>query len=262
MSICCGDLWSFDGTKLSDFGVVTLLDSYLDIPPVRGSNLAIPFVDGTAFVPKFFGERVVSFGIEVTSKSIPDLEDKFDALATLCDCRSAQKTLLDASYNGTPRSAQAEVVNQLGVTMEEDPLVRRILIDFLLSDPLFYAVSIMSHVVRISSNPVTYAVNNPGLQARHAMITLSGLNNPVITNQRNGHVMQYNGKLAKDELLTINCRKQRATDQAGRNVTQRLARTERSFLRLEHGENIITVSEDRKRPNGEMKIEFRPTYYH
>lgn len=261
-NLCAGDLWFFDNTQLSSFGVVTELDSYLDIPPVRGNNWTFPFQDGTEWVPKFFGERTVSFGIEVTSESIPDLESKFDALATLCDCRTGQKTLLNASYDGVPRSAWAEVVNQLGVTMGDDPLVRKIVIDFLLNYPLFQAVTPLVHLLKIKSNPFTFTVNNPGVQAKFATVTLAGLSNPVIINQRNQQTVKYNGKLAKDELLTIDCRKQRVTDQSNQIVDHKFTRTDRSFLTLEHGENVITVTENRKKPDGEIKIDFRPAYYH
>lgn len=251
--------WTFGGVRLQSIGAVTELDAYLDMPPKRGDNILIPLQPGKVWVAKYHDQRVVSFGIEISANDIPELEQKFDVLKALVGSRVQQA--LTHYYCDGPRSAMAEVLNILSPTRDPDPLVAKVVIDFVLADPYFRAPVVVSNTVDVASSP--YTLNNPGTaEERKSIITLTGpLDNPILTNVSTGTVLQYLGVLANPgEWVRIDCGLYTAVDQSAVNVIGSIVHVgDTAFFTLQTGDNIITLA-DTGSSAGTAKIDFYPPY--
>ena len=277
--------WTFNGVHLSSFGAVTRLDSYLDMPPKRGDNILIPMAHGKTWVPKFYDTRIVSFGIEVIGTSIIDLEQKMDALKLLLGVRTQE--ILSNMFCEGPRIAWAEVLNQLGVVRDPDPLVASVVVDFLLAEPFFRSVGIVSHLLTtpavwdyfpyeanyfadwfpydsvFAPTPVVYGITNPGTaEERNAIIYLMGpLTDVTITNITNGVWMDYTGTIAAGQMVTIDCKNFTAVQTtAPTNVIGNISHGgDTSFMVLLPGLNNIEVLAAAM-GGGQIQIDFYPPY--
>jgi hypothetical protein len=252
-------MWTFGGSRLDTFGAVTLLDAYLDLPPKRGDNILIPLSHGAKWVPKFFDQRVVSFGMEIIGKTIPDLESKMDSLKALLGIRT-QGVLLNEA---TSRQALAEVVEVLGLGRNPDPLVAKIVIDFLLADPFFRDLAKTTKLFTIDASPKTFTVVHPGsAEECNSIITLTGpLDHPVITNTTNGVVLQYDDILAAaGNTVTIDCANFTAIDETTANVVGKIVHTGApAFMVLVPGDNDFSVV-DGSATTGTIQFDFYPPY--
>src|SRR3972149_7065409 len=97
------NIWKFGGYDLTSFGVLTLLDDYLDVAERRGNNQIVPYRHGTIFVPKYYDERVLTFGLAIHDETSEAVESKLDVLRTLLSPRT-QQTLSRTLQNGTIRT--------------------------------------------------------------------------------------------------------------------------------------------------------------
>ena len=178
--------WTFGGVRLSTFGHIVELNSYLDLPPKRGGNVFIPLQDGNTHVTKYFDSKVLSFGLEIVSDGVCDLETKLDNLKILLGSRS-QQYLANPMFPGGERRALAEVVSPLGVTRGSDPRVAKIVIDFLLSEPflrntvsqtswktLAMAPGDEGPIPIINGTAALYINNLGSAEERKAIITITG----------------------------------------------------------------------------------------
>ena len=217
----CHGEWSFDGIRLASFGIVTELDSYLDMPAKRGDDVLIPMRNGKLWVPKYFDSRVVSFGIEIPSRGILELEATMDSLKALVGSR-VQKVLINSAFSGGPRSALAEVLNQLGVTRDPDPLVAKIVLDFNLAYPFFYGSIIHTDTFDIATT--NYAFTNSGTAEEcKAIVTFKdALDHPIFTNPTTGCTLQYNDVLAGGDSVIIDCWNKTAVNGLGNNVVGKI----------------------------------------
>jgi hypothetical protein len=250
--------WAFGGVRLSSLGAVTELDSYLDLPPKRGDNILIPFRDGRVHVDKYFEQRVVSFGIEVSADRICDLEDKFDIIKALFGPKT-QQYLSYISSTG-PRQALAEVVGLLNPTRNPDPLVAKIVVDFLLAEPYFRAVTLTTLTETMNADKTGLTWNNPGsAQECNAIIILDGqLNNTIITNNTNGAVLNYWDVIAGGEQVVIDCKNFTAVMDGITNVIGYVAHTGvPSLFALDAGDNDIDISDDDE-AGGVVTVTFYP----
>jgi phage-related protein len=259
----CHGEWTFDGVRLSDFGVVTELDSYLDLPPKRSDNVLIPMRHGKVFVPKYYDSRVLSFGVEMIAGNIPELEDLFDGLKALIGTR-AQKVLMNSDINGTSRSSLAEVVSQLGVTRDPDPLVAKVVIDFLLSDPFFRGSVISHQTATMDANPYSFTLHNPGTAEEcKAILTLNGASDQcVITNTENNVVLEYNDVIAGGESVAVDCGLDTAVYTPGAlNVIGKIVHSgDAPFMVLVPGDNIITIEDITHANLFTVDFDFYPPY--
>ena len=248
--------WKFGNVILSSFGHITELDSYLDIPPKRGGNIFIPFQDGNVHVPKFFDQKVISFGMEIVSDGVCDLEEKLDNLKMLLGVRG-QQYLSNTMFQGGERRALAEVVTQLGVTRGSDPRVARVVIDFLLSGSFLRSAVLTSVETTINSTPKTFTINNPGTaDERTAIITLTGpLDHAIITNTTNSIAVEYNNDLAgAGNVVVINCGTF-ATIPAGA-IADIIHTGDTAFMVLAPGDNAFSVVSTGGHTTGKIKFEF------
>lgn len=253
--------WKFDGVRLASFGAVTELDSYLDLPPKRGENIVIPFQHGAHFVPKMFDQREITFGIEVISESIADLEQKFETLHALLNT-TAQKYLSYLAHDGTTRQALAEVTSQLSPTREGDALVAKIAITFLLAEPFFRDSVLYEQTQEINSDPLTYILRNNGsAEELKAHIRLDGpLLNTVIHNLTTGSTLEYYYSIDAGHWVEIDCGNFTAIDDLGANKIGYILYTGTpTFMALASGDNTLSVN-DGIATTGTVQFHFYPPY--
>ena len=107
--------WIFGTTALDSFGPVTELENYLDTPERRGDNILVPYKPGRVHTPKYFDQRVMSFGIVMQGATIGILEDNFDTFKKELGV-TGQQTLTAYFNNGSVRNVQAEFTNTMSVS--------------------------------------------------------------------------------------------------------------------------------------------------
>jgi len=230
--------WTFGGVRLESFGHITLLDDYLDMPGERGGDIEIPMADGEVFVEKFAPPKIITFGMEITSDGICDLEEKLDNLKKLLGIRR-QQYLANSMFPGGERRALAKVSTPLGVTRDPDPRSAKIVIVFKLTNPFMRATALTTATFAGAA----YTLNNPGTaDERRAIITLTGpLTAPTITNTTNGVAVQYNANLAgAGNVVVIDCGLFTTTPAAA--IGSIIHTGSPSFMVLEPGDNDLTLT--------------------
>jgi hypothetical protein len=258
--------WTFGGVRLESFGHVTELNSYLDMPPKRGGNVFVPMRDGQTFVSKYFDQKVISFGMEIVSDGVCDLEEKLDSLKILLGSRM-QQYLSNPAFTTGERRALAEVTTPLGVTRSPDPRVARIVIDFLLAEPFMRSVAQYAPAATvIDAHNVSATIVNAGTAPeRHAIITLTGplewgAGGITIYNTRNGVQLLYLADIAGGSYVTIDCGEFTAYDNAANNVIGNVSHVgDYHFMVFEPGDNILTLDEDNP-STGTVAVTFYPPY--
>jgi hypothetical protein len=209
--------WTFGGVNLSSFGAVTELDSYLDLPTKRNENVLVPLVDGRIHATKFFDQRTVSIGIEVMAENIKDMDTTFDTIKKLFGSR-AQQYLEYRAPTGL-RHALAEVTGSLGVTRDPDPLVAKIVVDFLLSEPFFRSTVIYSKEVTVNGTTAMDILNAGTVDERAAIITFTGpLQHPKIEHIASGIWVQYDAHITGTDTVIIDCKNFTAVHSVSGNV--------------------------------------------
>ena len=264
--------WAFGGlaathlgsTRLSSFGAVTDLTSYLDLPTKRSENVQVPMVDGRIHARKMFDQKTVSFGIEIMAASICELETIFDTMKQLFGSRD-QQYLSYQSPTGV-RWALAEVVGQLGPTRDTDPLVATIVVDFLLAEPFFRSDTLYS-TTDITINGVTAMdiLNAGTVDERSAIITFTGpLQHPKIEHITSGIWVQYDAHITGVDTVIIDCRNYTAVHSVSGNVINSVKHyLDPCFLPIPpdtstaahhfHATNLVETT-------GKAKVEFYPPY--
>lgn len=196
--------WSFGGTALSLYGKVLVINEYLDLPDKRGDNYEISYRHGTIYVPKFYGQRKMTFGFSINESSAERLEGTLDSLRQLLAVRTQQIlscTMEDASV----RNAYASVDNPLEVERITNTLAK-CAIEFTLTTPFFRGADpIPTNTTTIDASPTLMTVTNTGtFEERDPIITLTGpLSNTVITNTTNGCVLTYTGTIDAGDSVVI-----------------------------------------------------------
>ena len=253
--------WSFGGIRLSSLGAVTELDSYLDLPPKRNENALIPLVDGRIHATKFFDQKTISFGIEVHEKNIRKLEDKFDTIKQLFGART-QQYLQYLSSTGI-RRALAEVVGQIGPVRDTDPLVAKIVVDFLLAEPFMRSDTLYSNEINpVDANPKPMTVVNAGTaEERAAIITFTGaMGTPKLLHVASGIYVQYNAALAGGHYVVIDCRNYTALLDGSTNVINSIVHSgDPCFMVFQPGNNVMSII-DTVATAGKCKVTFFPPY--
>lgn len=256
--------WTYDGTSLSSFGKVTLIDNYLDRANARGDNVSIPFRDGTTFVEKFYDQRKVVFGIAIVGDTAADLESKIDTLQTLCSANS-QKTLAQTRESGAVRAALASVDTELS-TERVSQRIARTVVEFTLTEPFFRSTTLAETTIDVDAASVNDTVTNNGtVKERKPTIVLTGpLSNTLITNTTNSVWVKYTGTIASPRVVTLSVNStgewvatdDLAADKIG-NITHSGAA---AYMVLNVGDNDITITDD-THTTGTVKFQFYPPYF-
>lgn len=256
--------WSYDGTELDSIGIVTLVADSLGIPARRGENMLVPFRPGRVFVAKEFEQRAMTLGLEVHGDTRAELETAVDAVKQLLS-RRLLKTLSQTLEDLTVRTAQAELVGDLGVS-PVSPVSVRMVLNFVLPDPFFYGTTQVSESVTVDASPKTLAVTNPGtVEARDPTIVLTGpLENTEITNPENGASIKYNAAIAAPRVVTISKDANGeyvATTDLGANVIGNVTHSGGAFLfALEKKITQNLSITDDVATTGQVAISFYPPY--
>ena len=254
--------WTFGGTRLSTFGHITELDSYLDIPAKRGENILIPMQDGNTHVKKYFEQKIISFGMEIVSDAVCDMEEKLDSLKLLLGNRN-QQYLANPMFASGPRHALAEVVGPLNVTRKPDPRSARIVIDFLLAEPFLRSVAQYAPAPTVIDAPNVPAliVNAGTAEERKSIITLTGpLEDVVIINSANGLILYYTAAITAGHHVDIDCGAFTAIYDNAVSVIQNLSHVgDTSFMVFVPGNNQVDI-DDLNAASGEVSVTFYPPY--
>lgn len=257
--------WTFGGTALTSFGIVTMLDESIDFVESRNDDVTIPFAHGRKFVQKFFDSRKISFGIAVNGGTPAGLQTKLDNLRKLLAVRTEQVlsfTLDDASV----RTALASCNESLSPKFET-PWIARVVVVFTLSVPFFrLTTDIADNTTAIDASPKAMVCTNPGtVEENEATIIIHGAFTSVtITNQENGASVTYTGSIGTSETVTIGVLNGEyyATLSTGSvsvigNVTHSGAV---SLLPLIAGANDLEVTSAGRDANSTIKITFKAPY--
>ncbi len=242
-------LWSFGGTALSDFGTITVVSDYLDLPERRGENITIPHRHGKIFVPKYYDERRITIGIGINAVDVEDLENTIDTLRALLAPRR-QQTLSQTRPDASVYNAQATADMPLQIE-RFGPRIVKLLIEFVLPFP-FFRSSVLTDdsIITVSGNPLDWDVNNPGtVEECDPTIVLTGpLENVVITNTENGHVLTYTGIIDSGDTVTIQTAasgEYTAVHSVDGNVIGNVSHSgSASLMVFEPGNNDLTIESD------------------
>lgn len=256
--------WSFGGTTLVTYGKVTLIDDYLDLPQRRGNNQLIPFRHGTVYVPKYYDERRMVFGMAIQAATAAALETALDNLrAKLAPL--TQQVLAQTMEDTTVRNAYAAVERPLEVS-RKSPTLALCTIEFVLANPIFrLSTLITDNTTTINANPKAMTVTNPGtIQERDPILTLTGpLSNTVITNSTNGCVLTYTGTIASPRVVTIQTVNGEyvATNDLGANVIGNVSHSGSAALMVfEVGANTLSIADD-THTTGTVKASFYAPFF-
>jgi len=256
--------FTFGGTNLSTFGKITEINDYLDLPERRGSNLEIPYKHGTLYVPKYYSERVVPFGIALTESSLANLEAKLNTMRALFAIQT-QQTLSITYEDGTTKTSPATVDKPLQVA--RTATMARVVVEFTLTSPFFRSsvlYEVTSDAIDGTPTPQTLTVVNSGTaEERSPTFVLTGaLKNPVITNTTNGVSLTYTGTIASGATVTIGELNGEfyATHSASGDVIGNVTHSGSSALMvLNTGNNAVTIS-DADYAGGNVKFAYYPPY--
>lgn len=242
--------WEYNGVNLTRHGFnIQYLGAPLNTAPFRGDNIVVPHKVGRLNTAKWPDQRIVSLSMWV--KDIPvdagTPSTEANMLANLDTLRQlfgapGQHTLKH-SFGSITRLAQAEVVNQVEFRPEGTNNVYRLVVEFLLADPWWYAESATTvGPTSIVSNPQNITVTNAGTyQVDDAMITTVGeIVNPKFT--VGSRWVQYTGTVPAGGTLVVNCGAFTAALN-GANVTGDISHVGGvEWLLIQPGANTFTVS--------------------
>jgi len=253
--------WIFGTTNLSELGYLIVLEDYLNAPEKRGDNIFIPYRHGRIYTKKFYDERVMSFGLTVHETTLESVENTLDTLKMLAG--NGQQTLTAYMNNGSIRNAQAEIVNDFGVTRPA-PLVAKVTIDFLIAGAFMRSATQETNNIVIDAAPTTETITNPGtVEEREATIVLTGpLQNTVITNSTNGVSLTYTGAIAAPRVVTISvvAGEYVATDDLAANKIGQITHSgSEALFVLDPGANSLSIADDTA-TTGEVDINYYPPF--
>lgn len=263
--------WTFNGIDLSSkaWGIQSI--DGLGTPRLRGSNLQIPFINGSRWIKKRYESKVIMItmyvlGVDKTTGTVPvgltfmeQLDINIDYLLKLLGI-SGEHPLKRTMRSGEIREAQAEVYKpaELKVNKGGDA---RLTIEFELADPFFYSTDLTSHLKTISSTEYTWTHNNPGTApVTAAVITLKGpLDSPRLENLNNNIWLKYQGAIEAGETVIINT-KDFTCEKNGENYISAIKHGGDAYwLTLEPGNNSLELTT--QVTGGSIEIEYYPAYF-
>lgn len=258
--------WKFNNVDLSTFGVITLMDDYLDLPEARGKNIVIPFHHGTRFVQKFYDERSLQMGITITAATAEALEAALGSLRALLAPRTEQtlsQTLTDTTIRTVPAS-----VNKALQIVRPTPWTAKLVIEFDLAWPFFrLSTAIADNTLIINASPKAMTVTNPGTVAEFApTITIDGpFSSITILNTTNGTSLTYVGAIGAAETVIIstnaNGEYTAVLSTGSANVIAGVSHSGSSaLLVINPGANTLSITSAGGNNTGSVRVSFNPPY--
>lgn len=255
--------WSFDGIDLATFGEITLLNDYLDMPSKRGENQVIPFRHGSRFVEKYYGERVVTFGIAIKRPSAILLEQTLDDLKKLLAKRQ-EKILSNTRADESVRTISVSVEGETQIQRESYNFLRAVII-FKSSSPFFRSTTVTAdNEITVDASPKSMPVDNIGtaVETDPVCILTGPLENVVITNPSNNCILEYIGSIPSPRVVTIQTLNGQfiATDDLSTNVIGNIRHhNSQSLMEFDSGLNSLQVESD-VTTTGKVKFVFYPPF--
>lgn len=260
--------WQFNSVPLASFGALVLLDESYDGPSKRGDNIPIPYQHGRTWVPKYFEQRTMMFGVTIIGSDMYDFESKIDTLKALCGTRVRKYLghhfLVGGSYNF--RQALAEVQGNLGLVRDDDARVAKATITFLMAEPFLRANVLSTLTTTINASPKTFTFTHQGTaEETQAIIRLSGpLSNPVISNLHADFAapisFTYGAAIANGHYVDVDCGKFTAIYDGVTNVVGNITHAgDPHFMVLLPGANPMSVT-DGTHTTGTVRIQHYPPY--
>jgi hypothetical protein len=257
--------FKFGSTTLASIGKVTLINEYLDMPARRGENITLPYRHGTVYVPKYYDQRKMTFGIAVVAASETALETALDSARALFAVRTTQ-TLEMTKADTTKRTALATVDAPIDA-QRFAPGIARIVVEFTLCSSYWRGENaIADNTLAIDASPKAMTVTNTGsVEEREATIIIHGAFTSItITNSTNGAVLTYTGVISTSETVTIgtlNGEFYATLSTGAANVIGGLTHSGSSaLLPLEVGANTLAITSTGKDANSTVKITFYPPF--
>ena len=256
--------FKYKDVNINSYGVLTLMDDYLDTPTRRGSNQTIPYKHGGVFVEKYYDERSIMFGLTMKRESHASVESSLDELRKLLSPNS-QGTLEMVLPNGDIRQVQASVDKSIQVSRPY-LTVAQLVLEFELAEPFWrLSTAIADNTTVINANPTAMVVSNPGtVEENSPTIILTGpLQNTVITNSTNGYVLTYTGTIASPRVVTISVNETGewiATDDLSANKIGNITHSGGpELMKINVGDNSLSIA-DSTATTGTVEITFNAPY--
>jgi hypothetical protein len=254
--------WEFGGTTLSMVAnsgkyAVEEIDTFYNMPKVRGDNPEVPLREGRIHVEKVYDQRILTLGMWVVGTSESDYEERIDTLKQLFGSRDRQ-LLKRTMGDGSVRQAYAEVVNTLGFKAV-GPLGGRFTVDFLVAGAFLRSdTQTSSGEVSVSASPTDFTVNNGGtVKDKSAVITFHGpLENPKLENLTNGIWVGLNDTLGAADEVAVDVEEFTADPEADIGNVEHSGDT--YFMVLEPGDNSMRLTTDTT--GGWVKVAFYAPY--
>ncbi len=278
------EVFRYGGVDLRSMGLyMALVDGMLSTPPVRGSNVLIPYQPGTRWVQKYYDQRhIVLAGELISVKDRIDFQAKIDSLKALFPIGAGEQKLEIQRADGSFRYVMAEVINTMGLQWLIFPTRSSAYsIELVASDPLWYGSALEAAVPRtpwtfdsgvyfddgahwfdttavsfaqvLGGSPANVEASNGGnYYTRKPVFSLTGsLTNPKIVNARNGYSLQITSSSSS---MVIDCGAQSVN---GANATVTLGAGQTDWMRLESGENTLTIT---GAAGATYKAQYNPAY--
>lgn len=248
----------YDGISLNNppAWIVETFDESVD---ARGSNVVIPYRIGRIWQHKVLDERHITLGLLVAGTSFANLEENLDTLKKLFGTRKMK--LLTIDMEGTGRRQQYAEVPDIPAIHYISAVAARMVVDFVLAEPLLRSDVQITNETVIDANPTYYTIVNPGTAEDYALeITLTGpLNYPKIYNLTSGVYLGYMGDIGAGNDVTIDCKNFTAMLGLNNVIGSIVHSGSMYFMTLLPGSNEIKV-EDNVHTTGKIKISFYTPY--
>lgn len=158
---------SYDGVSLTDKenGVLATVPDDMGSPPIRGTNLVIPFKHGSVAVQKYYDTRIITLNGYVYGPNRLILWQRIDALKKLFSVASHDykpKKLEFTWPDGTKRYVYAEVANTMGFQGTHTTF-SPFSIQFNCSDPFWHDDSAAQETAYRLNDPRRLRLGNPDL---------------------------------------------------------------------------------------------------
>ena len=256
-------VWKFNNTDLTEAtGKWRAWDisGANDNPPLRGSDIAIPFQHGATWTKKYYDEKIIVLAMWIKGTSLTDTQSNLDSVRRIFGIREQailQRTMPDA----TVLQAMAEVSGQ-PTFVYHGPLLVTGTVDFRLSEPFMRSLSLDTEVVTIANSPYDL-VNGGTAEEQRALITFTGpLDHPILTNTTNNVAVQYNDTLSSGaHSVVLDCGALTAILDGSTNVIGSIIHTgDPAFMTLDPLHNAMTLTDNTGTNVGTATIEFYPPY--
>ena len=274
MSVIPADCYyEFNGTVLNTMAYN--IETYPEIvPPRRGENLGVPFLDGRRFVQKHFEQRTIPLNMWVRDKNVDGnpvpgktekqvLEENTSALKQLFGAPRGQVSFRYKLRDGaTWRKAMVEVVNIITFDKIAAGLAAKFSVDLLLADPFFYAETYTTDPETLTVTPHEWTHNNPGTApAKKMLITFSGsLAAPKLENVSTGVWVQYNTTIAGGETVVIDTENFTVMKGATNMISVLKHQGDPAWFLLDPGNSNMKVTCD-ETPSGSVEIKYYAPYF-